>query len=684
MLAKMTEKSTTGIVFRNPESQGEGEACGPGRPLERPVLVQRRVWRFEGVPLLVILGGLILSLCQGCAPRMVIRDGKEIPIEVAASQDFSEAEDLFQGRKWEESFLKYRQILTRYPKMRWADDALFRMGEIRLQQKRYLEAVELFADFIERFPGSGLKSSAVLRMAICHQRMGELEGMVALLEKYQGQLRGPDRVKAEYLLAQGYEELERYGEALCTYQKALPEMDPEKQTEVKQAVVSIIRSRLTTSELSRLLPEVQPDYFLAEVLIELTRRRIDEHDWKGAEQFLAEELGRYPRFERRSEVESFLTGIRDRNIVDPYQIGLILPLSGRYQQFGEQAFMGSLLAAGVFGDESGSPGEPFRLLVRDSEGDPQVAVQAVEDLILRNHVIAIIGPLLSPTSEAAAKRAEDFGVPLIALSQKEGLPQEKDYVFRLGLTHSQQVSMLTDYTLNTLDIKRYAVLYPRDNYGEDLLFLFWDKVVESGGEIRGVEGYDPNATDFGDQIKSIIGLSEPSRWEERVLAKAGIEISPIVDFDAVFIPDSYRRGGLIAPQLAYYGVTNVRVLGTGAFNNPELIKLGREHVEDAVFVDGFYRASSRPQTYEFCQKYYQEFAQDPTIISAQAYDATRLIIRLARDFGVKDRESLRQSLLGVEGYAGATGNIHIDTDGEILRPLFLLTVKRKRFEEIRQ
>lgn len=632
----------------------------------------------------LLMVGILTAAGSACGPKMIIRDGKQVPLEEAAREDFQKAEDFFKDRQWEKAFTEYQGFIKEFPTTRWSDDALFRMAEIRLQQKKNLEALELFAEFIDRFPGSALKSSAILRIGICHQRLGEIEEMVELLEKYRGSLRGPDRVKANYLMAQGYEQLERWEDALRVYQEVMPGIEEARRDEVRQTVISIIRSRLTVVELSRVLSEISREHFLAEVLIELTRRKIDEHDWKGAEEFLAKELERYPRFARRSEVESFLTGIRDRNVVDPSQIGLILPLSGRYQQFGEQAFMGSLMAAGIFGEDTKAPGEPFRLLVRDSEGDPQVAAQAVEDLILRNHVIAIVGPLLSHTSEAAAKRAEDFGVPLIALSQKEELTQDKDYIFRLGLTHSQQVHTLAEYALNQLKLTRYAVLYPRDAYGEDFLFLFWDKVVAGGGEIRGVEGYDPGATDFGDQIKAIIGLDEPSRGEKRMLERAGIELSPIVDFDAVFIPDSYRRGGLIAPQLAYYGVMNMRLLGSGAFNHPELIRLGREHVEDAVFVDGFYRASSRPQTYSFCRRFYQEFSRDPGIISAQAYDATRLVVNLTRDFGVKDREALRQSLLGVEGYAGVTGNIHVNPEGEILRPLFLITVKGKRFEEIKQ
>jgi ABC-type branched-subunit amino acid transport system substrate-binding protein len=236
--------------------------------------------------------------------------------------------------------------------------------------------------------------------------------------------------------------------------------------------------------------------------------------------------------------------------------------------------------------------------------------------------------------------------------------------------------------METLGIRRFAILYPKDSYGEDFVFRFWDEVKRRGGEIRGVEGYDPKSTDFGDQIKALTGLSEPSPEEAKLFEKAGIELTPIVDFDAVFIPDSYRNGGLIAPQLAYYGVTDVRILGTGSFDHPDYLRLGKPYVNGTILTDGFFRESERPATREFYQKYLEAYGEDPTVISAQAFDVTRLLITLSRNFGVKDRESLRESLLGVEGFPGATGNIKSAPNGELIRPLFLLTVTGDEFEEI--
>jgi peptide subunit release factor 1 (eRF1) len=47
--------------------------------------------------------------------------------------------------------------------------------------------------------------------------------------------------------------------------------------------------------------------------------------------------------------------------------------------------------------------------------------KAVEELVKKEKVIAIIGPLLSMNVEKAARKAQQLKVPLITLSQKEFL-----------------------------------------------------------------------------------------------------------------------------------------------------------------------------------------------------------------------------------------------------------------------
>jgi ABC-type branched-subunit amino acid transport system substrate-binding protein len=157
---------------------------------------------------------------------------------------------------------------------------------------------------------------------------------------------------------------------------------------------------------------------------------------------------------------------------------------------------------------------------------------------------------------------------------------------------------------------------------------------------------------------------------------------PIVDFDAIFIPDGYSQVGLIAPQLAYHDVTGVKLLGTNLWNSQKLVEMAAPYLQDAVFVDGFFSGSGLPLTSQFVQSYEQTFGGKPGYPEAQAYDTMRLLIEGLRQPEVTSRPILRDALLGIQSLPGVAGTASVGPDGEVSKPPFLITIYRRRMEEI--
>ena len=61
--------------------------------------------------------------------------------------------------------------------------------------------------------------------------------------------------------------------------------------------------------------------------------------------------------------------------------------------------------------------------------------------------------------------------------------------------------------------------------------------------------------------------------------------------NAVLIGESVGRGHkavLIAPQVPFYNMRGIKLLGGRGWNNQNLIKYGEKYVEGAYFVDGFF------------------------------------------------------------------------------------------------
>lgn len=387
-------------------------------------------------------------------------------------------------------------------------------------------------------------------------------------------------------------------------------------------------------------------------------------------------------------------------------IGVLVPLSGPFARFGEDALEGALLAARVLPAGDGdAPVPQVRVLVRDSGGEPDQAAAAVRELAAHPEVMAIVGPLVSTACEAAAREAQAAGIPLLSLTAREQIAQDRPWAFRVRTRPVEEVQVVVDRA-RKLGAKRFGILYRDDPYGLGLRNLFWDTVEARGGRIVAVAPYDPHATDFGESIRRLVGYTLLDGEEKKLLARRkdmleharrlppeealalrekarelttadGHPIPPIVDFDALFIPDSHENVVLIAPQLAFHEVTGVRLLGPEGWYDEELVRLGREHVERSLFAAHYFPKSPVPYVHAFDQDFRNAFGATPDSFAAETFDAARLVLlQLAR--GRDGREGVRDGLLATEAYPGVSGVITMRSDGNAHKRPYLLGIERHK------
>jgi len=160
------------------------------------------------------------------------------------------------------------------------------------------------------------------------------------------------------------------------------------------------------------------------------------------------------------------------------------------------------------------------------------------------------------------------------------------------------------------------------------------------------------------------------------------EPQPTVDFDAIFIPDAPQKAGLIIPQLAFYDVEDIYLLGTNLWHSQTLLKMSREYVQGAIMPDGFFAASRKPNVEQFVERFEKIYAEKPGVIEAMTYDTASMLFKLLVDNQIRFRSALRDALRQVDDFPGVTGNTAIDEQGEAVKKLFLLRVKGNRFIEL--
>jgi ABC-type branched-subunit amino acid transport system substrate-binding protein len=462
---------------------------------------------------------------------------------------------------------------------------------------------------------------------------------------------------------------------------------PQEQESFRLKAVEIVEGKLDQNQLEKVSHDSDFGFARGYALFRLGELALEDRDRDRARKYFSSVNEFLPGSDLGVRAQEIVSQLDSSRSVESKTIGVVLPLTGKNAAIGQKALRGVEMGLGL-----NIPGSGFRLAVMDSEGNPDNARRGVERLVKEDNAIAIVGSLLSKTAPAVAAKADELGVPSIGLSQKSGLTEIGNNVFRNALTSEMQVRYLVRTAMEDFGMKRFAIVYPNDPYGVEYTNLFWDEVLARGGTVASVQSYNPKETDFRQPIQRLVGtyyiegrfdeykarqrhmanLQQGKKHNSRESADEDV-LPPIVDFDAVFIPDSAKAMGQISAFLSFSGVKGVKLLGTNLWNTPGLAKRAGNFVNNLIFVDSYLPTISGNS--RFVQEYKALYNEDPTLIEIQAYDSALILRQLVLQ-GANSRDQLSRQLSTLKGFPGALGTLNMNPDREIQRPLMALTLDK--------
>ncbi|MGI9658794.1 MAG: ABC transporter substrate-binding protein [Gaiellaceae bacterium] len=641
--------------------------------------------------LLGLLGILLLS--AGCAPTSILRDGVEIPYEQAATEDLNKARKLVDERKLAAAQDVLEHFVAELPYSRQLDQARFLLAEVYERQGQRERAAMTWEKLVREHNRSPRALEASVRSAETFLDLGRPELALRVLERAPvraapaAQRVRIFRLRADAARASGnYEEAVR---ALAFTRRDVE--DEETRREVDLEVQELVQGRLRNNELLGVLRSLPRGPVHDSVILELASRSLSEGNNGDALDYLDRlPVNLRPTDDaRRQQLRRLALRTTQGGA---FTLGLALPLSGPYQPFGQAVLRGVISGLDLYGEEP----TPIRVVVRDTEGDPDRVPTVMSDLLSRG-VHVIIGPMRSVVAEQAIPYADRAGVPILSPAPREDLVGLSPYYFRLGLGAAEQVDVLANYAESVAKKRTFAILYPQDDYGRRFKNLFWDVMEERGWRIVGVEGYTPGKVDVQPEIKRLVGLSYATPSERKRIAERDtlrkrrnqnreqladprlIGLPPYVDFDAIFIPDTAERAALILPQLRFFDVTGVAVLGTNDWNNEKLLEIAGVEARGALFTAAFFADSDKPATRAFSGAYRAQFGAAPDLSAAVGYDVALLLRKLVDQHGSLSSSGLQRDLRGTYDIESVTGLSGFDADGNPRRGLQLLRVRRGKF-----
>ena len=228
-------------------------------------------------------------------------------------------------------------------------------------------------------------------------------------------------------------------------------------------------------------------------------------------------------------------------------------------------------------------------------------------------------------------------------------------------------------------------MVPDNEYGQKALETFTAEVEERGGTVLRSVSYDPAATSFLNEAR-VLGLKPDPRPSPKKLEKDPTLDHPVIDFDAIFLPDNHRRVPLVVSALAYeefsLGTFRINrhakptyVMGLSGWNNPGIVDKGGQYLINGVFVDAFWMGNEKESIQQFVAAYRESFEKPPNIYDALSYDVIQLATTTL-DPNSENRQGVLGNLQTAYIQNPITGGSQFAENRDLDRVFDVLVIKR--------
>src|SRR5690349_4348645 len=167
----------------------------------------------------------------------------------------------------------------------------------------------------------------------------------------------------------------------------------------------------------------------------------------------------------------------------PFKIGLLTVKTGPLAQGGIQMEQG--LSVFLKQKNNTLAGRKVELISADTGGNPAGAKTKAQELIERDNVDFIVGPLAAFELLAITDYVHQAKVPLLSLAAADDMTQRKPnpYFVRASATSSQCCQPLGDYAAKEMKLKRVATINEDFAFGYEQVGGFQKVFEDEGGRV---------------------------------------------------------------------------------------------------------------------------------------------------------------------------------------------------------
>lgn len=293
----------------------------------------------------------------------------------------------------------------------------------------------------------------------------------------------------------------------------------------------------------------------------------------------------------------------------------ILPATGGFSLIGRRVFRGAQLAATE---------AKTSLVLIDEPANPIETALLVRGILTVSKPRAIIGPLLSNTSAAAAleiARSASSTPLILPAATSPGVSSLASTAWQVNITTGEQGRKAAQVAMECIKSSEAYLLSPKSEFGESLGESFQAEFVRLGGRIAWHRTYPAGATDFR-------AILETMRKTASDLARRrGEDTSGLTP--VVFVPgESPSEALALAAQAALLGM-KVRWIGASGWHSRQFLLETSGRMDGALLVSDNVPDENRQPWKDFSRKWRASEGDAPDRLAALGWDAAQLAVQPA-------------------------------------------------------
>jgi branched-chain amino acid transport system substrate-binding protein len=342
----------------------------------------------------------------------------------------------------------------------------------------------------------------------------------------------------------------------------------------------------------------------------------------------------------------------------PIKLGFLTVDSGPLAAGGKQMEQGIQL----FLKERNSTlsGRKVELIMADTAGQPALTKTKTQELVERDRVNLIIGPLAAFEALAITDYIKQAEMPIISDSAAaEDLTQRKPnpWFVRAVATSAQPNHALADYAAKDLHMKRMAMIADDFAYGQEGAAGFQRVFEDAGGKIVQKLWPPLNAADYGTFIAQI---------------KQNV--------DGIYAGFAGANGLRFLKQYEEYGLKGkIPVLASMTTVDEGVLKNMGEEAAGVVSTGWYSAAIDTPENEKFVAAFRAAYGADPGYYSMGAYLAGLFLENAlnAVHGKIEDKAAFMKALRGVKLKESPLGPVSLDEHGNPVFTIYIRKVEKR-------